>query len=210
MVGAAYAGLVAANGRGRPATIDRDHVVTVAMELFSTQGFATTTMDQIAAAAGISRKSLFLYFPAKGDLIWHRSAGFVENLREDIAGAHGDAAEAVAAAIVSGYRDAHGSRETLRTQIRVHENDPGVQEIIESHSREWRAIASERFTRDGVDPLLAEMLAYGFWRAMWIAMESWVGGSDDLPVVLRDQLDITVAFARRLIAADGSARAEVS
>lgn len=40
-----------------------------AMRLLSTQGFDTTTVDEIAASAGISRRTLFRYFPTKADIV---------------------------------------------------------------------------------------------------------------------------------------------
>jgi AcrR family transcriptional regulator len=46
------------------------------MDLFLDKGFETTTFDDIAAAAGISRRSLFRYFGSKEDLVLgHLTAG---------------------------------------------------------------------------------------------------------------------------------------
>ena len=44
-------------------------VTTVAMRLFLDQGFEQTTVDQIVAAAGISRRSFFRYFGTKEDIV---------------------------------------------------------------------------------------------------------------------------------------------
>ncbi|MFX6226362.1 helix-turn-helix domain-containing protein, partial [Acinetobacter baumannii] len=41
----------------------------IAMRLFLDQGFEQTTIDQIAAAAGISRRSFFRYFGTKEDVL---------------------------------------------------------------------------------------------------------------------------------------------
>jgi AcrR family transcriptional regulator len=43
-----------------------------AQELFVTQGFEATTVDQIAAAAGISPRSFFRYFASKEDVVLGR------------------------------------------------------------------------------------------------------------------------------------------
>lgn len=40
------------------------------MRLFDTSGYDGTSMDDIAVAAGVSRRSLFRYFPVKAALIW--------------------------------------------------------------------------------------------------------------------------------------------
>ncbi|WP_200307945.1 TetR family transcriptional regulator [Streptomyces adelaidensis] len=47
----------------------REEVVAVALRLFSAQGFDRTTVDQIAAEAGLSRASLFRYFGTKEDMV---------------------------------------------------------------------------------------------------------------------------------------------
>ncbi|MDG4798013.1 TetR/AcrR family transcriptional regulator [Micromonospora sp. WMMD1082] len=44
-------------------------ITKVAMDLFLEQGFEATTYDDIAAAAGISRRSLFRYFGTKEDIV---------------------------------------------------------------------------------------------------------------------------------------------
>ena len=41
---------------------------TSAFELFDRQGFEGTTVDDIAAAAGIGRRTFFRYFASKNDV----------------------------------------------------------------------------------------------------------------------------------------------
>lgn len=57
---------------GRPTTTEAvelsRHIVGVARELFFEFGYGTTTMDAVAARAGISKSSLYRRFPAKSDL----------------------------------------------------------------------------------------------------------------------------------------------
>ena len=40
-----------------------------ALRLFSTQGYEETSVEQIAEAANVSRRTLFRYFSGKGDII---------------------------------------------------------------------------------------------------------------------------------------------
>ncbi|HYB17952.1 MAG TPA: mycofactocin system transcriptional regulator [Streptosporangiaceae bacterium] len=42
----------------------------VAFELFAVNGFEQTTVEEIAAAAGIGRRTFFRYFPSKNDIPW--------------------------------------------------------------------------------------------------------------------------------------------
>ncbi|WP_435591189.1 TetR/AcrR family transcriptional regulator [Nocardia sp. bgisy118] len=48
----------------------REEIVDVALALFLDQGFENTTVDQVVAAAGISRRSFFRYFGTKEDIVF--------------------------------------------------------------------------------------------------------------------------------------------
>ncbi len=47
----------------------RDTIHQAAIELFARRGFDETTVDEVAEAAGISRRSFFRYFQSKDDLL---------------------------------------------------------------------------------------------------------------------------------------------
>lgn len=47
----------------------RRDITEAAMPLLLEQGFAATTVDQIAAAAGVSRRTFFHHFPTKEDVV---------------------------------------------------------------------------------------------------------------------------------------------
>ncbi|MFC6090759.1 TetR family transcriptional regulator [Saccharothrix lopnurensis] len=47
----------------------RTEIAAVAMRLFLDRGFDRVTIDQVAAEAGVSRRSLFRYFDTKEDLV---------------------------------------------------------------------------------------------------------------------------------------------
>lgn len=55
---------------GRPIKISRDEVVSVAWQLFEKQGFQATSMTQVAEQAGLSRRTIFNYFPSKEALLF--------------------------------------------------------------------------------------------------------------------------------------------
>lgn len=55
---------------GRPRRSSKRILEEAAAELFLEQTYAGTTIDQIAARAGVSRNTFFNYFPAKSDLLW--------------------------------------------------------------------------------------------------------------------------------------------
>jgi AcrR family transcriptional regulator len=63
----------------------RQEIADQAMRLFVTRGFDHVTVAEVAAAAGVSEKTVFNYFPTKEDLFFdevpERQAGLVEAIR---------------------------------------------------------------------------------------------------------------------------------
>ncbi|ANJ26981.1 TetR/AcrR family transcriptional regulator [Agromyces aureus] len=55
---------------GRPRASSRRTLEDAASELFLEQGYAGTTIDQIAHRAGVGRNTFFNYFASKSDLLW--------------------------------------------------------------------------------------------------------------------------------------------
>ena len=55
---------------GRRRVTSQAELEHVAFGLFAANGFEQTTVDEIAAAAGIGRRTFFRYFPSKNDIPW--------------------------------------------------------------------------------------------------------------------------------------------
>jgi AcrR family transcriptional regulator len=60
---------IAAAQRAQHAAGRRQEILDAALRVFSEGGFSETTMDQVAARAGVSKGSLYLYFPSKQSLL---------------------------------------------------------------------------------------------------------------------------------------------
>lgn len=61
---------MAPDQRGRPRSSSRESLEEAATELFLEHGYQATTVDDIAARAGVSRATFFNYFPTKSAVLW--------------------------------------------------------------------------------------------------------------------------------------------
>ena len=61
---------MASEQRGRPRSSSREALEEAATELFLEHGYQATTVDDIAARAGVSRATFFNYFPTKSAVLW--------------------------------------------------------------------------------------------------------------------------------------------
>jgi mycofactocin system transcriptional regulator len=60
-------------------------VARAALDLFARQGYDETTVDQIAAAVGISRRTFFRYYESKPDVVWGEFDAELGRLRDRLA-----------------------------------------------------------------------------------------------------------------------------
>ncbi len=63
----------------------RGELLTVAMALFLEQGYEATTVEQISAAAGLSRRSFFRYFSSKDEILADSMVGTGESIAAAVA-----------------------------------------------------------------------------------------------------------------------------
>ncbi|NYD66208.1 TetR/AcrR family transcriptional regulator [Agromyces atrinae] len=71
--------------RGRPRAVSRAMLEDAATELFLEQGYAKTSVEQIAQRAGVSRNTFFNYFSGKADVFWVGIDGADRTLRRTLA-----------------------------------------------------------------------------------------------------------------------------
>jgi mycofactocin system transcriptional regulator len=131
--------------RGRPPTTTRADVARVALELFAAKGYEQTTVDEIAAAAGVGRRTLFRYYASKPDIVWGDFSLVIGALRGQLAAAPAGARwfGALRGAIVASNRYDAAELDTLRIRMRLIGSVPA----LESHSlrryEQWRGVVSE-------------------------------------------------------------------
>ncbi len=107
----------------------RETIARVALELFDRQGFAETTIAEIAAAADVSPRTVSGYFPAKEDLVFPDQEAVFGALVQRLARRPADelAPHAFRGWIEDLMETWRGREETLRAQRRVIDQSPSLQ-----------------------------------------------------------------------------------
>ena len=76
--------------RERKKALTRTAIADAAAQLFVARGFHHVTVGEVAEAAGVSKQTVFNYFPAKEDLVFDRAAeieaGMIAAIRDRLAG----------------------------------------------------------------------------------------------------------------------------
>lgn len=94
-------------------------VVGQALRLFAEQGYEATTVDEIAEAAGISRRTFFRQFRSKEDVVFADHEEQLARAQAYLAAAQGDPWQAVREAVVGIFERFTETRELAARRYRV-------------------------------------------------------------------------------------------
>lgn len=176
---------------------NREALIAAAIDLFATNGYEQTTVDQIAEAAGVSPRTFFHHFTAKEDILFD---GYADRLAEatgrfralrdtSLWAALAESSEAVAVAISQSpdifllRARLYGALPALRaTMLRI--NDDWIDQMTTEVARRLECDAS-----GDVRPRLAAAVINGANRS---AIDLWVsgGGSGDLVAGMADAVGL--------------------
>ena len=129
---------------GRPPATSAHELAAVAQQLFLERGFERTTTDEIAVAAGISRRTFFRYFPTKADVLFVESPREVQRLRDHLAGSPADEPHPVALrrAVIEALAFPPDQEEYVRRRAQLVLGEPALQAHATTIFAQWRAAAS--------------------------------------------------------------------
>lgn len=182
--------------RGRPVEIDSARLSRIAVGLFAERGYDAVSAAEIAEAAGISRRSLFRYFPTKADLVWD---GFHEAL-EVLSVAlleHGDHApgEAVLEAFLA-TAERTPVLELTRTRLRILAEHSELVSMGLGRLDEQIQLCAAYLRNRGVDPLTAQVQAAAITAASFTGYLHWATQTSDASPVasVRRALDAVRAL----------------
>ena len=67
---------------GRRRSTTQDHITDVALDLFAARGFDEVSVDDVAQAAGIARRTLFRYYASKNAIPWGDFDAYLDHMRD--------------------------------------------------------------------------------------------------------------------------------
>jgi TetR/AcrR family transcriptional regulator, regulator of mycofactocin system len=176
--------------RGRPPGTSRRTLELIALRLFSEQGFDETPIEQIAAEAGVSRRTFFRYFDSKASVLWGEFDSEVTVIRDALARVP-DAVpmmDAIRQAVVTANHYRAGDVPELRARMNLIGSVPSLQSSAAVHYDDWeRAVSEFVGARTGQPPWSLYPLVVGrsTLAACRAAYERWSARADsDLTVYL--------------------------
>lgn len=166
-------------GPGRPPSTTRHQLQDIAMDMFSAHGYDEVTIEALAAAAGISRRTFFRYFSSKADALMADFGTDVERLRSVLAGSDPDLPmmDAIRHAVVAvnDYRTDDLAR--LRQRMQLQHDNPALLANGILHYEEWQAVVAEFAAGrlgQAADGLLPQVIARSVFGAAYAGFMSWL------------------------------------
>jgi TetR/AcrR family transcriptional regulator, regulator of mycofactocin system len=203
----------ATRARGRPRGTSARALELIALRLFTEQGFEETTVDQIATAAGVSRRTFFRYFGTKSDVLWSEFDAEVDTIRELLARTPADLSimEGVRRAVLAANHYRSEDVPELRMRMNLLSSVPELVASAAIHYDAWeRAIVDFVARRSGQPAGSLYPLAVG--RAVLAACRAgydrWAARADaDLTVYLDAALRaLTAGFRDDVLTAEPAPR----
>jgi mycofactocin system transcriptional regulator len=168
----------------------RTELEQIALGLFVRRGFTETTLDDIAAAAGIARRTFFGYYSSKNDVVWGDFDALLRGMEDWLARRPDELPllEALTAAVIRFNElpleavPAHRQRMALILHV------PALQAHSTLRYAAWRGVVARFAARrlgQPVGALLPQLVAHLALGAAVTAYEQWLADeSADLATLL--------------------------
>ena len=181
--------------RQRKKNATRDRIRASALRLFGEQGYDATTVEQIAAAAGVSHMTFFRYFPAKEDVALSDSydpllAGLLEQTP-----ATWPLIERIRTALLQGLRQLHDAdRDTLLAQNKLIVSTPALRDRLWASQMDTQQLILQALAagQDNPHPSFTDRVTVAAClAAATTAILTWVEneGTPELPHLIEQAFD---------------------
>ena len=169
-----------------------------ALALFCERGFDAVTIDDIAAAADVSRRTFFRYYGSKEDVILSDHPKRLDELQAALDRRPADEAALTALrhAILSLAGTYEEQREHMLRRFRLMTTTPALEARSLCLQRNWETAVTDmlaaRMGVDATEDLRPGVVAATTMAAMRVATANWLagGGKGDLPAIVAAALDL--------------------
>jgi mycofactocin system transcriptional regulator len=180
---------------GRRRSTTWDHISNVAIELFAARGFDEVSVDDVAEAAGIARRTLFRYYASKNALPWGDFDAHLDHMRELLNDLDPDVpiGQALRTALLA--FNSFDEQETARhrQRMRVILETAALQAYSMTMYAGWRAVVAAfvaRRLRTKVEDIVPQTVAWTMLGVALSAYEHWLADeSVSLEQALGDAFD---------------------
>ncbi|NUP75853.1 MAG: TetR family transcriptional regulator, partial [Sinomonas sp.] len=122
------AGPAGAPGAPRERALSRHDVAAAAVRLYAEQGYEATSVEQIAAAAGVSRSTFFRQFRSKEDVVFADHDVLLDEAEAFLARPHDDPWDAVCAAAELVFAHFAEERDLAQLRYEVVNREPSLRD----------------------------------------------------------------------------------
>jgi AcrR family transcriptional regulator len=168
-----------------PRSVRRAQLLDAALEVFTSQGYHSAAMDDIAERAGVSKPVLYQHFPSKMDLY----LALLDSGAEDLIAKIKEALEStrdnrmrVTAAIAVYFSFVDDSAEAFRLLFETDLfNEEPVRERVQRADDECAALLREVIAEDtGLGSEESTMLAFGLMGMAQLSARRWLRGDESI------------------------------
>ncbi|MFT4289363.1 mycofactocin system transcriptional regulator [Nocardioides sp.] len=190
--------------RGRPAATSHEEIEQVAFGLFAERGFEATTLEDIAAAVGVGRRTITRYYASKNDIPWGQFDVTLAGFRELLAAMPPEQPlwESVHRGVVIFNRFPTDANPSHRERMRLILTTPALQAHSMLRYADWRAVIAEYVaarTGSHPDDVLPRGVGHLSLALALAAYEAWL---PDEHASLEDRLDASMRAIRDYLGAD--------
>jgi len=180
---------------GRRRSTTQDHITDVALDLFASRGFDEVSVDDVANAAGIARRTLFRYYSSKNAIPWGDFDAYLDHMRDLLDAMPGDVAvsDALRSALLAFNSFDETETAIHRKRMRLILETAALQAYSMTMYAGWRGVvAAYVASRIGAkaEDLIPQTVA---WTMLGVALSAyghWLADeSQPLPQALGDAFD---------------------
>ncbi len=180
---------------GRRRSTTQDHITDVALDLFATYGFGSVSVDDVAQASGIARRTLFRYYSSKNAIPWGDFDTHLQHFRDllDRADPHTPMSAALRSALLAFNTFDESETERHRQRMRVILQTAELQAYSMTMYAGWRGVVADFVaTRSGfgAGDLVPQSVGWLMLGVALSAYEYWLANDAvSLPQALGNAFD---------------------